>query len=387
MKKVLFYTTFLTQGGGIEVVAIEYIRGFIKKGYDVHLYVDYDMGYENIREREIDKVVKIKYLKSRLISKIIYKVRTLGKKKKLYNIILYLIIIVSDFFIWKKELRNIKRENYDMTITFFQFLPSYITKIKGPKHLIFLHGSIDSFFIGIRKYFKKIYIKKLNKFDYICTVCKKMGQLLLEIEPNLKQKQMTVYNPINFKKIEKNSLDDSELNEDEKELIKIDYICTIGRLDEVDKDFTTLIKAYFELIMENKIQEKLLIIGDGPDRISLQRLVEELNMSRNIIFLGKKNNPYIWLKHSKIFILSSKSEGFGMVLIEALVLNKIIISSDCPIGPREILSNGKYGELFKVGDIKMLKEKIVKVLANTINLNKLDKKNYVRKTFKCDLLK
>lgn len=385
MKKILFYTTFMTQGGGIEVVAVEYLNEFIKKGYQVHLYVDYDMGDKNIREKEIDKTIKIKYLKPEVLSKIIYQIRTLGKKNKMYNILLYLIIVLADFFIWKKEIKNIKKENYDMTITFFQFLPSYITKVQGPKHLIFLHGTIENFFIGIRKYFKKKYLKKLEKFDKICTICNKMGEELLQIEPNLVEKQITIYNPINFDKIEQKSNDDTDLDEYERTLIKEDYICSIGRLDEIDKDFTTLIKAYFELLKENKIKEKLIIVGDGPDKIKLKKLVEELGISRNIIFLGRKNNPYIWLNRSKIFILSSKSEGFGMVLIEALVLNKIIISSDCPIGPREILADGKYGELFEVGNIKILKEKIIKVLNNR-EIKKINKNKYVKNTFKCNLL-
>ena len=52
MKKILFYTTFLTQGGGIEVVTVRYINKFIENGYKVDLYIDYDMGEENIRERK-----------------------------------------------------------------------------------------------------------------------------------------------------------------------------------------------------------------------------------------------------------------------------------------------------------------------------------------------
>ena len=79
MKKVLFYTTFLTQGGGIEVVTVRYMNKFIEKGYHVDLYIDYNMGEENVREKEIDKRIKIKYLKSEKISKLIYKFRTLGK--------------------------------------------------------------------------------------------------------------------------------------------------------------------------------------------------------------------------------------------------------------------------------------------------------------------
>lgn len=356
-KKILFYTTFLTQGGGIEVVTVRYMKKFLQEGYEVDLYVDYNMGEENIREKEIDKSIKIKYLKAEKLSKLIYKLRTLGKTKKIYNIPLYFLIIISDYLVWRREIKIVQRRNYDITITFFQYLPSYITKVKGPKHQIYLHGSVTRFFDGVRKYFKKSFFRKLEKFDEVCTVSKEMGKELVKLAPNLKEKQRTVYNPIDIEGIEKKSKDDSELAEWEKKLIKEKYICSVGRLDESQKDFTTLIKAFGELKKEEKLEEKLVIVGDGPDKIKLEELVNNFKIE-DVVFLGKKSNPYIWMRNSELFILSSKYEGFGLVLAEALLVGTKVISSDCPVGPREILENGKNGELFEVGDINRLKNLI-----------------------------
>ena len=70
----------------------------------------------------------------------------------------------------------------------------------------------------------------------------------------------------------------------------------------------------------------------------------------------------MWLNNADFFIHSSKYEGFGLVLIEAAILDKLIISSNCPVGPTEILENGKSGILFNVGDSQELAEKIEKVL-------------------------
>lgn len=244
MKKILFYTTFLTQGGGIEVVTVRYINKFIEAGYKVDLYIDYNMGKENIREKEISNQVNINYLKSEWFSKFIYKLRTLGKKNKIYNIFLYMLVLISDFYIWHKLLKKIDKNKYLGTISFFQFLPAYITKIKGPKHLIFLHGSVEQYFEGIRKYFKNSFFKKINKFDYICTVSEEMRIQLKQIFPNLKNKQITIYNPIDFEGIDNYSQIINEINEMESELIKESYICTVGRLDEGQKDYDTLIRAY-----------------------------------------------------------------------------------------------------------------------------------------------
>lgn len=378
MKKILFYTTFLTQGGGIEVVTVRYINKFIENGYKVDLYIDYDMGEENIREKEIDKRVKITYLKSEKISKLIYKLRTLGKEKKIYNIFLYIVILVSDFIIWKKEVKKIEKENYDATISFFQFLPSYITKVKGSKHMIFLHGSVKQYFEGIRKYFKNSFFNKINRFDYICTVSEEMRVQLKEIFPNLTNSQVTIYNPIDFETIENKAFKRENLTLDEEKLLNSSYICSVGRLDEGQKDFNTLINAYANLKNESKIDAKLVLVGDGPDREKLENLVKELKLENNIIFLGKKSNPYIWMKNSKVFILSSKYEGLPTVLIEALILDVPSISSNCLTGPVEILENGKYGELFNIGNVKELEEKIL------LSLNKIEKiktKEYIKRKF------
>lgn len=378
MKKILFYTTFLTQGGGIEVVTVRYINKFIENGYKVDLYIDYDMGEENIREKEIDKRAKITYLKSEKISKLIYKLRTLGKEKKVYNIFLYILILVSDFIVWKKEIKKIERENYDATISFFQFLPSYITKIKGPKHMIFLHGSVKQYFEGIRKHFKNSFFNKINKFDYICTVSEEMRVQLKEIFPNLINNQVTIYNPIDFETIENKAFERENLISDEKKLLNSSYICSVGRLDEGQKDFNTLINAYANLKNESKIDEKLVLVGDGPDKEKLENLVKELKLENNIIFLGKKSNPYIWMKNSEAFILSSKYEGLPTVLIEALILDVPSISSNCLTGPIEILENGKYGELFNIGNTKELEEKILLILQKR---EKIKTRDYIEKKF------
>ena len=378
MKKILFYTTFLTQGGGIEVVTVRYINKFIENGYKVDLYIDYDMGEENIREKEIDKRVKITYLKSEKISKLIYKLRTLGKEKKIYNIFLYVLILVSDFIVWKKEIKKIEKENYDVTISFFQFLPSYITKVKGPKHMIFLHGSVKQYFEGIRKYFKDSFFNKINKFDYICTVSEEMRVQLKEIFPNLANKQVTIYNPIDFETIENKACERGDLTSDEEEVLNSPYICSVGRLDEGQKDFNTLINAYANLKVNNKIREKLVLVGDGPDREKLENLVRELKLENDIIFLGKKSNPYIWMKNSKVFILSSKYEGLPTVLIEALILDVTSISSNCLTGPVEILENGKFGELFNIGNVKELEEKILITLSKA---EKIKTKEYIKEKF------
>ena len=358
--KILFYTLSTHLGGGIETVTIEYVNDFIKNGYDVDLLVDYDMGEdEKSIVKYMDKNVNVQYLKSVKLSKLIYSFRNRGQKNKIYNLFLYASIILSDFFLWRKEIKKLKRNNYVATITFFQYLPAYITKIKGTKHFIFLHGSVEHFFQGIRKYLKKLFFNKLNKFDYICTVSEEMLVQLREVFPKLTNKQETIYNPFDYKKIKEKAKDYSELSKEEKELIKKPYICSVGRINEGQKDFSTLINSYKKIVDENKIEENLIIVGDGPDLELLEKYVKKIELEKRIFFLGRKNNPYVWLDNCKLFVLSTKFEGFGLVLTESMLLNKKVISSNCLVGPKEILENGKYGKLFEIGNVEELSEKIL----------------------------
>ena len=173
-----------------------------------------------------------------------------------------------------------------------------------------------------------------------------------------------IYNPFNFNEIIKKSNMIDNLTKDEKLLIKDNYICTVTRVDEHQKDLTTLILAYEKQYLNNKIKDKLYIIGDGPSRDNLTELVKDKKLEKQILFLGKKTNPFIWMKKANVFILSSKFEGFGLVLVEAMVVNTFVISSNCKTGPTEILDNEKCGDLFAVGSVNELSDKLQYALNN-----------------------
>jgi glycosyltransferase involved in cell wall biosynthesis len=83
-------------------------------------------------------------------------------------------------------------------------------------------------------------------------------------------------------------------------------------------------------------------------------LGQELNISDDLYFPGFVSSPAAWFGRSDVFVLSSRAEGFGNVLVEALAAGIRIVSTDCPSGPAEILQSGKYGQLVPVDDVKAL---------------------------------
>ena len=140
-------------------------------------------------------------------------------------------------------------------------------------------------------------------------------------------------------------------------LTKNKYLLSIARLDCIPKDFETLFKAY-EIAKKDGYDGKLYIIGDGPDKEKVEKLKEDNVYKDEIILLGRKENPYNWLKKADKLILSSRYEGFAIVLLEGLCLGKNVIASDCKTGPNEILANNR-GLLFKVGDYSTLAKYII----------------------------
>ena len=102
----------------------------------------------------------------------------------------------------------------------------------------------------------------------------------------------------------------------------------------------------------------------------LLNYIKENNLQKKVKIVPYQTNPYNLIKSSDIFILTSLYEGLPNVLLEAQVLKKCIISSNCPTGPKEILLNGKAGYLFKIKDYQHLSKLILKILGNKKIMNK-----------------
>ena len=133
-------------------------------------------------------------------------------------------------------------------------------------------------------------------------------------------------------------------------------IILIGRLTK-QKNFGLFINAFAKIVKKYP-NLKANILGDGELKNDLNKLINNLGLSKNVILLGHKENVLKYLFNSKIFILSSLWEDPGFVLIEAATLNKFIISSNCSNGPKEFLDSGKGGLIFESNSINSLIDKI-----------------------------
>lgn len=352
-KKIIFYLNMFLNGG-IETSLINLLSG-LQEHFAITLLICINMNDFEVMKAHIPAKINVEYVLSdnKLLSNNYYNKRKRGLNalEKLFE---SLIKPIRKNYI-KGQLKR-KLAQYDVIVDYSLELLKYNLKLKF-KPVGYFHYSIKEYYAK-NPHNLMIIKKKLSNYDKIIVLNQQMLKELVEVLPEYKEKSIVLYNQLNFNKIRDLSEEDVNLE------VNADFILSVGRLEENQKDFTTLIKA-FKLAKERyNILDKLVIIGSGVSQKSLEDLVKNLNLSAEVYFLGHKSNPYPWFKGCKTFVLSSKFEGLAMVLVEAMHFKKPIIASDCPNGPREVLKDGANGILFPVGDVEQLAIAINEVPSN-----------------------
>lgn len=220
-----------------------------------------------------------------------------------------------------------------------------------------------------KNYFKKKLYKILIKLPDIIIVNSKSFQK--QFLNYFNRKTVCIYNPLNYDEIIKKSK--IKINNNFFKKASILKIISVGRLVD-QKDFFTLLKA--SNYLKGKINFRVLIIGKGKCKNKLKQYIQNNNLNKHVKILQFQFNPYKFISKADIYVLTSKYEGLPNVLLEAQSLKKYIISTDCPTGPKEILLNGKAGDLIKIGDYKKLSERILNYYNSKKLINKKINKGY-----------
>lgn len=372
MKRIIFNTDSLIMGGA-EKLALQYVKE-LANDYEVYLVINEDNGEEgNILIKDIPQNVKYNFIVDKEIMENLNKYRRLKKENK-YNFwyrLKYNYYLKKRRESYRKNIEAIlKKENYDILIDFYCKIPKNLI---SDKCIIWLHLTLE----GIKDKTKKMYEEKFKKAKKIIVINEMMKNEFINIFSESKNKVENIYNFFDIEEIRKKSNRIDELNVEERKLIQDKYIVSCCRLDR-QKDVQTTIKAFKNLKEKYKIEEKFYIVGDGDKREELEDLVKKLNLEKEVMFLGTQKNPYIWMKNAQVFIHSSYREGFGMVIVEAMITNGKVISSDCPVGPREILDNGNSGILVKPQDVDEMEKAIYSLLTDNQLKEQLEKKSKIR---------
>lgn len=359
------------RSGGISRVGINYIKIFRSLGYYVDAYIltnKYDSSFLNELKDNVNRVY-FKKMSIKICPDYYWKLA------EQYNIGKYLFpfvyILLKVFLCLKKLFLLPIRKKYDLSIAFSGHFNDLTFVAEGfvysPAKIAWLHGAQYDYCILSRGYiflYKKI--KNLVVLSNLCDEsCKKINQ---KFNINVTK----IYNPV--------FLSDADLNAERVASLKSqygDYFLNVGRLAN-DKDHETLIKGMSILNQRHGINNKLVIVGDGPKKDSLIQLVETLGMEDYIIFEGNKTNVQDYYASAKLFVHSSPLEGLPTVLLEALKYELPIVASDSLPGVREILSNNEYGLIFSVGDAKDFCLKCIELLTNEDLYLSFKRKSFAR---------
>lgn len=227
-------------------------------------------------------------------------------------------------------------------------LAAICTKVSGVDTHVVVSEHNDLRMTPAMKGKAALFLRFLGKYLYglchnVIAVSNGVRQSVSELTRLSSEKILVINNPLR-------SLVESEISAADKETFNIWQgsrlrIISIGSL-KPQKGFDILLKAFQTVAA--RCDASLMIIGEGPERSGLESLVREYNLEGSVFLLGYRPNPECYLVHADLFVLASRWEGFGNVIIESLALGVPIVSSDCPSGPAEILEDGKFGILVKV---------------------------------------
>ena len=236
-----------------------------------------------------------------------------------------------------------------------------------------LHGT-DITLVGTHPFYRSAVTFSINNSDYVTSVSKSLKddtESLFDINKSID----VIPNFIDVKKhahLDRPCHRESVAENKEKVITHISNFRPLKRVKDVVKVFE---------IVQRDIPSKLLMVGEGPERIKAQRYVKKHNLSDKVLFLGKSNEINELLCYSDIFLLPSEKESFGLVALEAMIHKVPVISSNAG-GLSEVNINGESGYLSPVGDVKEMAKNAIKILKDENEFKRLKEGAFRRaKTF------
>ena len=357
-KKVLIYNGQLFMGG-IEKVLTRYLHALsLQENLEIELLIKENDPEKNILYKELPKNLKCTFIKSRKM--VDFREKMSSKRKKIFYNIIYQITREIEKIQMKMFLKSFfkRNDNIDVVIDFDMSLGKYLDTIKNSKKIGWFHYSVAA-----RKGKKRERLRqRLKGYDKLVTICDEMTEEVRKVYPTEVEKVVRLYNPLDIDEIRTMSQGVQSLDGGEKNLIQEKYLIGVSRLVR-GKGREDLIKIYAKL-KDLGIKEKLYILGEGPERENLEKLIEELGLKKEVFLLGQKSNPYVWMKNASLFLHPSYGEGLPTVFIESMACGTPVIAYDCPTGPKEILEDGKNGGVIELGNIEAFTKLTCEVLKN-----------------------
>lgn len=228
-----------------------------------------------------------------------------------------------------------------------------------------------------RKKLKFVLLKGIKKALYrnatrILAVSQGVAEDLVRTIGVPRDRLVVVYNPIVEEKLEslaEENVDHPWFND------SVPLILAAGRL-VAQKDYPMLLEAFQKV--RRRTVARLVVLGEGDLDMLLRERTRELGIDDDVAFLGFVANPYSYMKRCSVFALSSRWEGFGNVIVEAMACSVPVVATDCPSGPSEIITDGEDGFLVPVGDASSMARVFERLLENPELRTRIGKEGWRR---------
>ena len=314
MKRILFLIHDLGYGGA-ERVLVNLVNNIDKSEFDVTVQTLFDVG------------VNKEYLNN--------SVHYIGGLKKMFRGNVPLMKLFSP----KALCKMVIKEDYDLVVSFLEGPCSRIVSAYEGKKIAWIH-TVHSSTEDVAYSFRNVneMIDCYNSFDKIACVADTVKVNFIEFSKT-QTECLTLYNVNSIDKIIEKS------NENQNTIVKSEgcfNIVSTGRLINSIKGFDRLISVHKRLL-ENGVNNKLYILGEGEDHQRLIDLIEAESLKESCFLMGFQDNPYKYIKNADLFVCSSYREGFSTAVTEALVLGVPVVSTEVS-GAKELLGdNNEYG--------------------------------------------
>ena len=358
-KRILFLISRFLDGG-IDTVLVEYLNNLqLLTNHQLTLCIMLNMGDGlEVYLPRLSKQIEVVYLIPQLLTW--YKRQAIkGKRNAVWSTVDELFLNPIRRQLVRSRL-NQMAPRYDAVVDFDSCWGAFIKEGWPVRKIAFFHFSFRKELERVPRRIRR-FEKKIARYDWVVTISDAMLQEGQDLFPAMAHKFVRIYNSLNLQQLEVKAGEAILAN-----VVKTPYLLAVERLEEGQKDIATLLDAY--AILNGFMGEHtpyMYIIGKGKDAKRLEQKARSLHLGdKTPRFLGFQSNPLPWMKNAVAIVHSAKFEGLPTVLIEALLLNKLIVSTDCPTGPREILNEGKAGLLVPVGNAEAFANAIKKILVD-----------------------
>ena len=333
MKKKLLFVVHTLQIGGAEKILVNILKYISKRKYDITVLALVDDGVF------VDEVKNIEGVTYKYVFKSYFKKARANKESKFHKIATN---IMSS--IWKRYLKKLKYnsrelyekyvdEKYDVEIAFLEGKVSKFVSSsnnKDSRKIAWIHTDIN---IGTNSIFIDDEDEKncYNTFDKVVCVSREVRNRFIQ-KTGRDNNVLVQINPVDCLDILEKAKEELTIKKNND----VPVVCTVGRLVQV-KGYDRLLEVHKRLIDEG-IMHELWIVGDGVERKKLEDYIRKNKLEKSARLMGYSNNPYKYVKNSDIFVCASRIEGLSTVIVEATILEKVIVSTDCP-GAKEILGD------------------------------------------------